>query len=357
MVSVLIPTFNRARVIRRCVDSALSQTYRPLEIIVVDDGSTDDTRAVLASYGDKVVYIYQENAGLASARNVGLAVANGEYVAFLDSDDLWMPWKLEVQVGIMRQIPDLALIWTDMTAVDPTGRVVRTAYLRTNFSAYRDMRVEDWLKPRGTVASYLPDAAPEVATAEVKVGDIYTPMFMGNLVHPPVAMMRRKHVLRAGGLDIALTWTCEDYEFFWRVAREGLGALVEASAMLYCVEASDQLTQPGLLVFVARGNLVTLKRRLAAERERITLPGPVIRARLAKAHAWLAEEELFSPHGSRGRSVRSFLASIRRDPRHPRRFVLLMAALLLPRSLLPAARQAKRSFSAWRSAVSRHKHY
>jgi glycosyltransferase involved in cell wall biosynthesis len=99
-VSVIIPTYNRADCITKSIDSVLSQNYNDYEIIVVDDGSTDNTRQILQVYVDKglIRYIYQDNAGCAAARNVGISTAKGEWIAFLDSDDRWLPDKLAVQM-------------------------------------------------------------------------------------------------------------------------------------------------------------------------------------------------------------------------------------------------------------------
>jgi glycosyltransferase involved in cell wall biosynthesis len=101
LISAIIPTYNRADVVCAAVDSVLAQTYRNIEIIVVDDGSTDDTRARLRRYGDSVRVIWQQNAGAAAARNAGVRVASGEIVTFLDSDDLWLPRKIEKQVALL----------------------------------------------------------------------------------------------------------------------------------------------------------------------------------------------------------------------------------------------------------------
>jgi GT2 family glycosyltransferase len=94
-ISVVIPTFNRAMLVKRAVDSALQQAVQPGQVIVVDDGSTDQTAAVLREYGDAVEYVWQGNAGAAAARNGGLRVARHPWIAFLDSDDYWTPRHLE----------------------------------------------------------------------------------------------------------------------------------------------------------------------------------------------------------------------------------------------------------------------
>jgi len=101
LVSVVIPTYNRAKLVVRAVDSVLRQTYPNCEIIVVDDGSEDNTRGALAPYKDRIKYIYQANAVQASARNAGIRAAAGKWIAFLDSDDIWLPEKLSRQMEIL----------------------------------------------------------------------------------------------------------------------------------------------------------------------------------------------------------------------------------------------------------------
>lgn len=103
LVSAIIPTFNRANLVGEAIDSVLYQTYRNVEVIVVDDGSTDDTLAALKRYGDRIQVISQRNAGPAAARNHGIRRSHGELIAFLDSDDLWLPAKIERQVTLLAQ--------------------------------------------------------------------------------------------------------------------------------------------------------------------------------------------------------------------------------------------------------------
>ncbi len=115
-VSVVIPTYNYGRFVVEAVESVLAQTYRDLEIIVVDDGSTDDTRARLEPYVGRICYVYQHNQGLSAARNTGIRAAKGQWIAFLDSDDQWHPRKLEVQMAYLAGHPDVALLATDGVA-------------------------------------------------------------------------------------------------------------------------------------------------------------------------------------------------------------------------------------------------
>ena len=109
-VSVVIPAYNIGKQIGRAIDSVLAQTHQPDEIIVVDDGSTDDTADVIQSYGSKVRYIHQANLGLAGARNTGIKAASCEWIAFLDGDDEWLPDNLKLHLEVLRRNPNL--VWS-----------------------------------------------------------------------------------------------------------------------------------------------------------------------------------------------------------------------------------------------------
>lgn len=112
LVSCIVPVFNGERYLGEALESILAQTYRPIEIIVVDDGSTDTTPAVAACYQDRIRYVRQDNAGAPSARNLGLSLSSGEFVAFLDADDLWRSEKLERQMRRFDVRPELELCVT-----------------------------------------------------------------------------------------------------------------------------------------------------------------------------------------------------------------------------------------------------
>jgi len=113
LVSVVIPAYNSERFVDEAIESVLRQSHQRIEVIVVDDGSTDGTAARVRAYGDRVRYFHQANAGAGTARNRGLALATGDYIAFLDDDDVWQPEKLEVQLEIAARNPESGLVACD----------------------------------------------------------------------------------------------------------------------------------------------------------------------------------------------------------------------------------------------------
>ncbi len=126
LVSIIIPTFNRAKSISETLESVFKLTYQNLEIIVVDDGSTDDTAAVIASYGDKVRYHHHENQGVERARRLGVQVSKGAYINFLDDDDLMIPDKIERQVKLFQEHPQLGIVHCGYHYIDKDGGLLET---------------------------------------------------------------------------------------------------------------------------------------------------------------------------------------------------------------------------------------
>lgn len=128
-VSVIIPSYNRSTTVCESVESALRQSYSPLEVIVVDDGSTDDTEQKLAPYAGRIMYIRQRNQGAASARNRGIEVAQGIFVAFLDADDLWRQEKTATQAEYLKSHPEVGVVCSDAREFDGQ-RTVSESFLR-----------------------------------------------------------------------------------------------------------------------------------------------------------------------------------------------------------------------------------
>ena len=154
-VSVVIPCYNYGRFVNGAIDSVIRQTHAPLEIIIVDDGSTDHTREVVAAYGEQVRYHYKANAGLSAARNTGIAAARCPFVAFLDADDEWLPGMLECILQAFESLPDeFALVACRSAIMDVAGNPLSLKQFNQNYP--REIKVKDLLlksrfQPSGAV--------------------------------------------------------------------------------------------------------------------------------------------------------------------------------------------------------------
>ncbi len=209
-VSVIIPTYNRAWTLRAAVDSVLAQTYRDFELIVVDDGSTDDTAEILQPYGPDITVIRQANAGVSAARNTGIRAAKGAFIAFLDSDDRWLADKLGVQVGFFASHPEAVICQTEETWIRNGKRV-------------NPKKVHQ--KPSGRIF--------KVSLALC-------------LVSPSAVMLRKSLFDEIGGFDENLP-ACEDYDLWLRVSARYPVYLVQPPLIIKNGGHADQLSRmPGL---------------------------------------------------------------------------------------------------------------
>ena len=342
LVSIVIPTYNRAYIIAATIESALRQTYANVEVLVADDGSKDDTRAIVERFTDpRVRYFWQPNAGCPAARNLAIRNARGEFIALLDSDDRWMPWKLEAQVALLRAHPEVGMVWTDMTAVTDAGELVEERHLRTFYGAYAEVEIEQVLARQGTLGELMPGADPAIASAPVYTGDLFSHLLLGSLVHTPTVVMRRDRVRQTGGFDETLKPAGEDYDFHLRTALHGAVGFMDVPAMYYRVGNEDQITAGPLLLTLARADLKTLDKWLELGRGRITLPERVIRNRQAKSHHWIGYEAFQLGHFAEARA--NLARSLRLRPWQPYSAALLLGTLV-PRGAVPAAKRAKRRF-------------
>lgn len=193
-VSVVIPTYNRARFLPAAIASIRAQTWPCAEIVVVDDGSTDDTAEVLTTLGEGIVHLRQQNAGPAAARNRGIREARGDLIAFLDTDDRWCPRKIERQVELLRRHASVALVSADMAIEDEHG----SALVASNFAK------------RG-LAAFFGDlkGAP--------VPDAPRRLLQLNFINTSTVLARREVLLALDGFDTRLRYG-EDLELWLRIA-------------------------------------------------------------------------------------------------------------------------------------------
>jgi glycosyltransferase involved in cell wall biosynthesis len=203
-ISVIIPAYNYARYLREAIDSVFAQTYPALELIVVDDGSTDDTPDVVAAYGNRIRAIRQQNQGVSAARNSGIAAARGEYVSFLDADDLWHPQKLELQMARFDASPNLGLVYCGAESFNAEGQTMQV-----------------WRHGReGRVA---------VSMLRFDGGAMAAPGC--NIVAP------RRVAEEIGGFDTRMT-VSEDWDFYYRVAARYEIGFVPEPLVRYRIHAS-----------------------------------------------------------------------------------------------------------------------
>lgn len=297
LVSIIIPTWNRAFCLPNAIESAIAQTHPNWEAIIIDDGSTDGTADLVAErFGSekRVRLISQKNAGVAAARNHGISEAQGDYIAFLDSDDLWEPWKLEVQLACFRKYPEPGMVWTDMTAIDPKGNVVNLKYLRTMYSAYRHFGDHSLFDRHYPIAEVAPQLASVLPGIMLSTGDIFSEMITGNLVHTSTVLLRRERLNQVGRFNVEFTPSGEDFDFHLRTCREGAVGFVDVSSIHYQVGMPDQLTNRSHAVHLATNFLKTIEPVIQQDRQRIHLSQEILNETLAYGHRWLGKELLLT---------------------------------------------------------------
>ncbi|WDP93391.1 MAG: glycosyltransferase family 2 protein [Desulfobacter sp.] len=205
LVSVIIPTYNRAHVLARALDSVLAQEYNPVEVVVVDDGSTDQTPALLAGYGERIRVLTQPNKGVSAARNLGIRKSRGAFIALLDSDDAWTPEKLSVQMDFMLADPGVLICQTE----------------------------EVWIRNGRRVNPKVKHKKPS--------GMIFKPSLKLCLVSPSAVMMRRQ-LFETKGMFNEDFPVCEDYDLWLRVSRDTPVHLIDIPCTVKYGGHDDQLS-------------------------------------------------------------------------------------------------------------------
>ncbi|KAF0675902.1 glycosyltransferase family 2 protein [Profundibacterium mesophilum] len=303
LVSVIIPTFDRAHLAERAVASVLGQTWRALELLVVDDGSRDDTGARLARITDpRLRVIRQENGGVASARNRGIAQARGDWIAFLDSDDTWHPEKLSRQMAVMLPLPArVGFCHTGLEIAEPGGSVLRHAAAQ---------------------------------------GRIFEPALLDNPVRAPTSsgLVRREVLNVIGGFDPSLP-AIEDWDWLQRAARLYDVAAIPEPLALYRDDGADQRSK------AFRANMTA--RDMLWERNRHAL------RRSGQAHAYLMESarrELREPAGSAREGRKLVLSAVMEKPGAMSHLPWLLY-MLAPSSMRYALRQTEAWYHARKSRL------
>jgi glycosyltransferase involved in cell wall biosynthesis len=284
-VTVIIPTYNRAALLPQAINSLLAQTRKPDEIIVVDDGSTDDTRDILASYGASITTIFQPNRGLPGARNTGLSAAHGDFLVFLDSDDLLAPHGIERFAQVLEADPGVTVAYSDSQLIDIEGHNL------------------------GLFSQYHPVPRPS--------GLILAELALHNLF-PPCAAMVRRIDLGTVIFDESLKSGLEDFDFWLRLAGSHQFTYINEPLVCYRVHTAMMSSKAHLMaeseVFVQQRvfDMPQFKHLTERQRARIYCSHGTKRAMLGQLS------------GAR----HYFSQAIRTEPLYPTGYILMVFSLL-----------------------------
>ncbi len=323
LVTAIIPTYNRAEIVGKAIDSVLAQTYPNIQVVVVDDGSTDGTRDVLRGYGDRIEPIFQPNAGVGHARNAGIQAARGAFIAFLDSDDAWENWKIAAQIDVFQRFPELSIVYTDARSIELDGSVVFTSSLRSFHQKALSYLKDIEMFPRTETLNVATEHGQQ-KTITVRIGNLGEYIWFGNLLLIQTTMIRTASLLERGLLDPAVGNAGEDYEFFSRQTQNCLTALIDTPAAICLNGRADKLSR--LRTHTALQNLTTMQKIVARIGERFSVPAASVRRRWQDAYAW-AGAALFDD--GREAEARPYLwQAIRLGDRRPRLIAYLLLSFL-----------------------------
>ena len=287
-VSVIIPTYNRSNVAKEAISSVLAQTESDLEVIVVDDGSTDDTCSVVETLNDdRIIYFYKKNDGPASARNFGQSKAKGEYLAFLDHDDLWPPNYLEVMVSHLENNDEFGAAYSPITVVYPDGRQIKS------YKAHKG-----------------------------KSGWITLDLFKHGFVWTSAALICRE-VLENFAFDESLKRSYEDGDFFLRLSTRAQFLFVKDVQAIKRNHMENFSTKVGVLPT----RILVLERfyfKLGGDK---VIPAKIARRKLSHSCRKVAEERRRT--GARAAALKLYKRAIRYLPADLRLYLGLFLALLL----------------------------
>ena len=319
-----MPTYNRAAYIKDAVDSVLAQTYGFFELIIVDDGSHDDTEEVISPYlkDARIRYMKQDNKGVAAARNRGLSMSTGNLVAFIDSDDIWEPDKLKIEVSIMDALPEVGIVCSDFSAVKG-DTLIENSHIRSYFSVLDDYRLD-----YQDIFSQQLDQYIEGLEKGDKVywGNVFETMLFGNFILTSTCLCRSVVFETIGVFDESLR-AAEDYDLYLKISKTYPVALIAKQLIRYRY-SDNQLSGENHFGTLSVNLIDIFTKNVAAIKDEAFLRGngKKIRGRLGqyysqKGYFHFSREEM-------DEAARWYLRSIPNDPRNYKSYVYLFFSLI-----------------------------
>lgn len=340
-VSVVIPTYNCAAYIADAIESVLAQSVSPAQLIVVDDGSTDETADAVLPYLGQIQYVRQRNEGVSAARNTGLLHADSPYVAFLDADDVWFPEKLDLQLAFLSAHPKVALVLSDFAIADADGTVCDPRYVKRNYPIFERYGL-DWGNIFANKERISRDnlvLPPETDAKDIRAfwGDVFSFLYLGNFINTSSVVIKRDVLTEIGGFAPQRR-TQEDYELWLKIALHSSMGYIDLP-LLFSRRRPNQLTSQDEMESIVRVSLEVIE-EFAPDARRL-LGDSEVDQRLATKYQLLALVQLGQGQNQLARQ------SLRRSYSYHRtiRSLLLLVWSYVPSKLGARIRVIVRAFS------------
>ena len=292
-VSVIIPSYNNANYIARAIDSVLNQTYRDFEIIVVDDGSTDNTKDIVSSYPNPVKYLGQDNRGPSSARNAGIAASRGEFIAFLDSDDYFMKPNLEMKMSFLESNPRAGWIYSDWQYVNDEGSPLKKGSSKFKYS---DKKL---------------------------TGEIFEELVRSrNFISPCTVVVRRSVLDDVGHFDTVIP-SQEEYDLWLRISLQYAAYYID-KVLVFVTVHPKSLSRD--FTKWANGNAVIVEKLKHLIPQNFRDREKLLNKMLADRHTFIGRDFLQKGHFKE--ATNEFWQSIKRLPFQKRIYWLLCSAII-----------------------------
>lgn len=289
-ISIILPTYNRSKLLLKAIQSVLDQTLQEWELIIWDDGSTDETKDILSKLNDpRVSYFYSENRGAAAARNSALKKARGEYIAFIDSDDQWLPVKLLMQVQALDKFPGIDLLFTDFENINLKRNLAEKVFVQNSKSMQRlnTTRLDE--------ALFLINSGLNEGLAQ------------SNFVALDSVMLRR-NVFDHVGLFNENLRNSEDLELWWRMGLEGVRFAYLDKVLMNRFKPPDSLSSPSVLASQNTLKALNLCQQRALEKGRDGLARSL---RNRYRNTWQNLIISYGAKGNKKQAINAFMNSLK----------------------------------------------
>jgi glycosyltransferase involved in cell wall biosynthesis len=235
LVTVIIPAYNCENCISYAIESVLNQTQKSYELIIVDDGSTDNTSKIVLKYKDRIKYIYQDNGGVSKARNKGILNSNGKYIGFLDADDVWENHKLEIQLKAFEIQDDVGLIFSNFRQTK-NNLVINGKYYEDAFNIFKEYKYKI-----NNIFDYKVNISSTEGDITYFWGNIYKYLFLGNFILPSSVLFKKSCLEKVGLLNEEYR-VAEETEYFLRFSQYFPIGFVNYPLLCYEIPKQDNLS-------------------------------------------------------------------------------------------------------------------